>query len=688
MKYKTISLVSIFLITFTTFVNNTIGDSADIVISEIAWMGTKASSRDEWMELYNNSESQIDVTGWVLKTSDNGVIITLIGLIPAKSFYLIERNDDEVVKDVKADLIENFGKGFSNNGEKVELYDSAGQLIDFVDASDGWPQGKASPDYKTMERIDMDRSSVLDNWKTNDGLTVKGADAEDNIIQGTPTNSGSIQIIPTESGDEDNNIQPEIIISEIFPNPQGSDKELEFIELYNKGEMEIDLRNWALEDKTGSRYVVKQKDFNVTSIQSQGYFVLYRKQTDIALNNSGGDMARLFNPEGDMADEIFYDDNADEQKSLNRDLNTDELLWSEILTPGAASIISKTNQPPKISFSAIQDGLKVKLDASDSIDPDGDVLQYAWNFGDGEAESGEFIEHNYTESGKYKIKLEISDGINKVEDVKEVILDVPISQKNYSDQVIINEIFPNPKGSDLANEWIELYNKSSKEIALDGWMVGDSGVKSRYKIPEGTKIQPGSFLVLKRVDTKIAINNTGDEIKLFHPDENLLDLIRFNEGAKEDYSYNRNPDDTWAWSEKMTPGTGNIIEIHAEDETKDTVSRSKNGIAKKVKTESIKPKKEIPLSRESKPIVYANNSAQEVNTTRQNNSALPKEDFQISKLADTSHANTHSEDVNLPLNASIATALNSKDSALILVAITFAGFIGSVGGVVFGRKIK
>ncbi|MDK1028649.1 MAG: hypothetical protein QGD96_04870, partial [Anaerolineae bacterium] len=35
----------------------------DIVISEVAWMGTESDYRDEWIELYNQTSSDIDLTG-------------------------------------------------------------------------------------------------------------------------------------------------------------------------------------------------------------------------------------------------------------------------------------------------------------------------------------------------------------------------------------------------------------------------------------------------------------------------------------------------------------------------------------------------------------------------------------------------------------------------------------------------
>ena len=75
----------------------------DVVISEIAWMGTTTSSADEWIELYNNTSSPIDVTGWTLSADDGTPSITLSGTIPASSYWLLERTDDSTVPGVPAD---------------------------------------------------------------------------------------------------------------------------------------------------------------------------------------------------------------------------------------------------------------------------------------------------------------------------------------------------------------------------------------------------------------------------------------------------------------------------------------------------------------------------------------------------------------------------------------------------------
>ena len=36
----------------------------DVVFNEIAWMGTGADYRDEWIELHNNTTHDIDLSGW------------------------------------------------------------------------------------------------------------------------------------------------------------------------------------------------------------------------------------------------------------------------------------------------------------------------------------------------------------------------------------------------------------------------------------------------------------------------------------------------------------------------------------------------------------------------------------------------------------------------------------------------
>jgi DNA/RNA endonuclease G (NUC1)/PKD repeat protein len=55
------------------------------------------------------------------------------------------------------------------------------------------------------------------------------------------------------------------------------------------------------------------------------------------------------------------------------------------------------------------EGSPVTLSAAGSSDPDGDVLTYAWDFGDGSTGTGASPQHTYADNGTYVVTLTVSD---------------------------------------------------------------------------------------------------------------------------------------------------------------------------------------------------------------------------------------------------------------------------------------
>lgn len=157
----------------------------DVVVNEVAWMGTAASTYDEWIELHNTSTMDIDLSGWNLQGSNNDdPNINLTGTIPAGGYYLLERTDNTTVSDVDADLI--FTGNLFNEGESLTLKDSSGRVIDTANGDGGaWPGGD-NDTKSTMERIDPLAPDSDANWATNDGITRNGHDADNNPLNGTP----------------------------------------------------------------------------------------------------------------------------------------------------------------------------------------------------------------------------------------------------------------------------------------------------------------------------------------------------------------------------------------------------------------------------------------------------------------------------------------------------------------------
>ena len=142
----------------------------DVVINEIAWMGTTVSANDEWLELYNNTNHDIDLTGWVLKSTDGTPLIDITEtditrIVPANNYYLLERTSDDTVLDIPADSI--YAGALGNTGEHLQLYDNANNLIDEIDNSGGWFVGD-NDSKQTMEKINPSgNGNDINNWVTS-----------------------------------------------------------------------------------------------------------------------------------------------------------------------------------------------------------------------------------------------------------------------------------------------------------------------------------------------------------------------------------------------------------------------------------------------------------------------------------------------------------------------------------------
>ena len=134
----------------------------------------------------------------------------------------------------------------------------------------------------------------------------------------------------------------------------------------------------------------------------------------------------------------------------------------------------------------------------------------------------------------------------------------PTPETTYPSGIFINEVLPNPVGPDETDEWIELYNSNNFDVDLSGWQLQDrAGTITTYTIPSVTKIMANGFLVFKRPDTQIMLNNDQDGLNLLTPDGKIVESMGFMT-APLGQSYNKTNDD-WSWSTTLTPGTTNII---------------------------------------------------------------------------------------------------------------------------------
>jgi PKD repeat protein len=582
-----------------------------VIINEVAWAGSIDSANDEWIELYNNSSFDVSLDGWKLVASDGSPQIELSGDVAAKSYFLLERTNDDSAPP-GADMF--FSGSLGNDGERLSLLNGSGEEVDFVDASSGWTAGDntnkttaefcgqflssslpggtpkksnscsaqvvaSSSSNQDDERILYRFGDVLineffpipadggDEWvelyyqpgaflDLSDWYVVDGSGAKtvlsgffsggnrfflvkkikgslnnsgdeinlfsyngnliDRVVYGaygsssknnaplpnsgcsaalkndgqrssyfsesftiscSPTPGGANKIVAPSAKKASTSQDYYFGITEILVNPNGSDRDGEFIEFYNFSEIEIDISGWRLLIEGGKELEFGKNFLPAIKVRGGDFFVLYRRDSLATLDNDGGKI-ELFPPGKKTPSQIleypaikegqsFVDSyivnsssSAVTKNFLKNVLVLDRWVLSDLATPGAANEIWSENRGPlaKFSFSAESEiGKPILFDASDSIDEDGDDLSFSWDFGDGVKAGGENPAHIFIKGGEYNIKLLVSDGlISDVVEKSVLVFPLPLGA---SDSSVKNIAIPLKEESSvnkrpLSNDWL------------------------------------------------------------------------------------------------------------------------------------------------------------------------------------------------------------------------------------------
>lgn len=148
---------------------------------------------------------------------------------------------------------------------------------------------------------------------------------------------------------------------------------------------------------------------------------------------------------------------------------------TSLATPGASisdALIAGTfppNQPPVAATGGPYSGAaaqELHFDGSASVDPDGDIVSYDWDFGDGTIGTGPVVTHAYATGGTYPVTLTVRDGSGAV-GLATTTAAVLIVQ----DVVWVNVVNASASGNDLQN------------ISGDNW---NAGALSQQSIPAGS----------------------------------------------------------------------------------------------------------------------------------------------------------------------------------------------------------
>lgn len=308
-----------------------------IVINE--FQSNPASGGKEWLELYNKTTSSVDLTGWVL--NDNSSTSTLTGIIgtSTSNYFIFEfpssrlNNDGDtiILKDSAGKIINRIAYGNFDDGDLSDNATAPGMGFSAARKIDGQDTFADRADF--TETITPTRGST--NIITSRPATGGGSGGGSAPINPAPKTetapTGTIVYAPVASGTK-------IIINEILPNPTGADEINEFIELKNIGSQVVDLAGWSISDATDNKFIFADAAID-WKINANGFLLIKRDQSQIALNNSGTETVKLFTPDGRLWDETQYVRPAAEDSSYSRS-SDGESYWTASSTPG------KENQFP------------------------------------------------------------------------------------------------------------------------------------------------------------------------------------------------------------------------------------------------------------------------------------------------------------------------------------------------------
>ena len=404
-----------------------------LVISQAQTSGGAGKTNNDFIEIYNPAGQDIDLQGMRLvkrtKTAASDTLIksfTKPAIIKAYGYYLWANSsftDIATTPDATSTVIiaDNNGVALRNGPNNT------GAIVDSVawgEAANAFIESSvfaANPEAnQSIERLP---GSGQGNGQDTDN------NSADFFQQASPhprnSLSGVEQPQAEESAAEEEEPAPStspadseqtpfggltLEISEIMVNPEGADGGNEWVELHNFGGEEEDLSGWIVDDSAednalgSSAYKIDEG----VAIGAGEYAVIQIPKGRFALNNSGGDAVRIFDPQENIRIKKEYAENAISGYAYARN-NQDQWEWTQTPTPGAEN-----------SFEAVvvyTDKLRISEVHPNPEGPD---------------EEGEFIEiHNFSEDSLDLAGWIVADSRKKFTISEEDFFDTEVAEDGF-----------------------------------------------------------------------------------------------------------------------------------------------------------------------------------------------------------------------------------------------------------------
>lgn len=285
---------------------------------------------DEFVELQNEGDAPLDLTGYALKTAKAHIPLPE-GELPAGEYIVVTSKDTKLV--------------LSNGGGWVALLSPEGQELQKVE----WPKAKAGQSWALEGEA----------WSWNPQPTPEEENAEVRPEE-EPAEDTAAPVFGGSGGPTGGH--PPLLLSELLPDPEApaTDANDEQVELFNPTGEPAELSGWVIATGTSYQHKAKIKE---GVVPPGGYLTLRSGDVPFRLSNAGTSVA-LIDPDGVVRDTTSYPKASPGQVWVKGQGGWE---WSGTITPdgsnlitfaGAAAAAAKTAKTPKAAKAAKKASVK------------------------------------------------------------------------------------------------------------------------------------------------------------------------------------------------------------------------------------------------------------------------------------------------------------------------------------------
>jgi len=298
----------------------------------------------EWLELYNNGEEEINLTDWKFYENNQNHRLTLtqgnnMSLLPQEHLVIVKDTETflQDYENYTGKILDSSWVSLDNNGELLIIKNSGDNTFDsIIDIIYYYSQQGADGNGMSLCKIN-------NLWQE---------------CTPTPGHENSNQVDYTK-----------LKITEFLSDPIGNDNAPmpngEWVELYNSGDIPLELENLGLYDNIGNEpdiFISNSNTLSGTIINAEDYLVVYMNGRSRFLNNDGFEKIQLFY-ENILLDEVSYSG------------STEGLSWSNvnniwiktIPTPSEVNYIEEPDYSSHLIIDKVYIGKDDKAKFGDSL---------------------------------------------------------------------------------------------------------------------------------------------------------------------------------------------------------------------------------------------------------------------------------------------------------------------------------